>query len=152
MAVSNLQDITISQNPFYFKYWNQHVSEIDKSSQNWKLFLSSPLHLHPLCCLHACWNELSPGSDQSPSGHTSGSRSQSAVLPAPYDQQEGRYVPLVPVCQAKNIPNGPKRNKKGEKGGYMNNLTLLNLTSCYSLRTNIPFWDWSVHGTTLLQM
>lgn len=103
-----------SQRRFHFTYSSNNTRF---TAANWKLFLSSPLHLHPVCCSHACWNELSPGSDLSPSARTSGSKSQSAVLPAPCDQQEGHNVPPVQVCQAGNKPSDPERNRKGVKKG-----------------------------------
>ncbi len=45
-----------------------------------------------------------------------------------------------------------KGTGKEEKRGYMSYLIPLGLRACFSLRTSIPFWDWSVHGTALLQM
>ncbi len=86
------------------------------TAANWKLFLSSPLHLHPVCCSHACWNELSPGSDLSPSARTSGSKSQSAVLPAPCDQQEAIMCPQRKCARQETNQVVWKEQERRKKG------------------------------------
>lgn len=96
-----------------------------------------PLHRCLWCFLDACWSGQSLDWGQSPSGHTSGSRSPSAVWPDPCDQQAGRCEHRGPECPAGNTLDGPKKPTRTDS---KHPVVLTNTFWCPKLTSIISLW------------